>query len=430
MIMAATAGKSPAGLTMLFTEAPRYDARAWMDNRDRFPSGSQIIISEGPDRRPLVAGFVATADPEISFDGKRVVFAGRQKTGDAWRVWEAGLDGSAPRLVSAGAGDCYRPLYLPDERVVWTRRMAGGSRIEIAPLSGEASEPLSFAPGQYLTADVLHDGRILFETVHAYGGTAVREIMTVYPDGTGVEAVRCDHGADRHSPRQSASGDILFIDNGRLARFTSPLAQEVAVDPPPAGILEGPVADAGDGGLIISIRQSARQRLRLARWSPAARTLIDIAAARNMNAVEPVIVAPRPAPKRFPSALVATRTAGNLLCLNAAISREPLNGVPLHAVRVYTRNDAGGQVLLGTQPIEKDGSFFVQLPADKPLRLETLDAAGKVIRAERNWWWMRAAEQRCCVGCHAGPERAPDNAAPQVLERRDVPVKMLTPEKH
>jgi len=146
-----------------------------------------------------------------------------------------------------------------------------------------------------------------------------------------------------------------------------------------------------------------------------------------MNELEPVIVAPRTVPRRFPSALLAIRTAGNLLCLNVATSRDPIRGGAIRTVRVYTQDDAGKPALLGTQAVEKDGSFFVQVPGDKPLRLEALDSAGRVVSAERNWWWMRVAEQRGCVGCHAGPERAPDNELPQVLLRRDVPVPMLTP---
>jgi hypothetical protein len=35
--------------------------------------------------------------------------------------------------------------------------------------------------------------------------------------------------------------------------------------------------------------------------------------------------------------------------------------------------------------------------------------------------WARGGEQRICVGCHAGPEHAPENAVPQVLLRSTTP---------
>jgi hypothetical protein len=57
--------------------------------------------------------------------------------------------------------------------------------------------------------------------------------------------------------------------------------------------------------------------------------------------------------------------------------------------------------------------------------MELLDASGRSVRAEQDWFWMRPSEQRICVGCHAGPERAPENKLPEVLLHSTVPVKML-----
>jgi hypothetical protein len=77
---------------------------------------------------------------------------------------------------------------------------------------------------------------------------------------------------------------------------------------------------------------------------------------------------------------------------------------------------------MGTAPVESDGSFFVKAPADRAIRFVLLDAKGTVLRQERGWFWIRKGEQRYCVGCHAGPERAPENAVPQVLLRTTTPV--------
>ena len=79
---------------------------------------------------------------------------------------------------------------------------------------------------------------------------------------------------------------------------------------------------------------------------------------------------------------------------------------------------------IGEAPVEKDGSFFVNPPSETPIRFELLDRTGKVTAAEKSWFWTRRGEQRVCVGCHAGPERAPENAVPQVLLRSTDPVKM------
>jgi hypothetical protein len=81
-------------------------------------------------------------------------------------------------------------------------------------------------------------------------------------------------------------------------------------------------------------------------------------------------------------------------------------------------------VLLGQTVVESDGSFYVQVPADRPLRMELLGRSGAVTRAEKSWFWMRPSEQRICVGCHAGPERSPENRVPEILNRTTVPVNM------
>jgi len=37
---------------------------------------------------------------------------------------------------------------------------------------------------------------------------------------------------------------------------------------------------------------------------------------------------------------------------------------------------------------------------------------------------MRRGEQRACVGCHAGPETAPENAVPMTLLKSTTPADM------
>ena len=74
-----------------------------------------------------------------------------------------------------------------------------------------------------------------------------------------------------------------------------------------------------------------------------------------------------------------------------------------------------------TAQVEKDGSFYLRVPGDHAIRIELLDASGKAVKSEAGWYWLRSGEQRICVGCHAGPERAPENAVPAVLQRSTEP---------
>jgi len=382
------------------------------------------MLVSGAARKPLVQGFQASADAVVSYDGARVLFAGKRDAASHWQIWETAIEAPAPRQITSGDSDCIRPLYIPDGRVAYTRLSAAGSAVEIIPLAGgqgaSKAERLTYAPGWFLTDDVLRDSRILLEYSPA-GQT--RELYTVYPDGTGVEAMRCDHGPDRSGARQVSSGDVIFRAGARLARFTPALAAQTDV-PQPKGEPAGPIAELSGGRWIVPLRPASGSSFHLELWDAAAGQGRELEAARGVNAVEPVVVSPRVPPREFPSALVTTRTAGNLLCLNARQSKTPIAGSPA-AVRVYTRGPQGQSIPLGQAGVERDGSFYVQVPADAPIRMEILDGSGGVIRGERTWFWMRASEQRICVGCHAGPERSPENKVPEVLLHSTVPVKML-----
>jgi len=398
----------------LYTAAARYDAAAWNHGGERFPDGAHLVLVTREARREAVPGFYASADAAVSYDGRRILFAGRPTRQDPWQIWQADLAGGAPRRIVTTSDGCIRPLYLPDGRVVYTRVAAAGSDIEVVPAEGGKADVLTHVPGRYLTGDVLHDGRILFE----WGN----ELFTVYPDGTGVESLRCDHGPRRSGGRQVSSGDVIFGVDGGLARFTSALAVQEKL--PPADLeMMGPVAEVAPGRWLVAARPRSGGAYAI-HLAGGLRNPESVESPRGVQAVEPAIAAPRVPPRDFPSGLVTTRSTGNLLCLDARESKSPIEGA-VHSVRVYTQDAAGGSQALGRTAIAPDGSFYVEVPADRPIRIELLDAAGARLRAEERWFWMRPSEQRICVGCHAGPERAPENKVPEILNRILAPVKML-----
>jgi hypothetical protein len=418
---------SPGMPPVIFTAAPAVDPLAVLRGAERFPQGAHLMMLRAGKAEPLVPGFAASADARVSFDGKMVVFAGRKVPRDFWKIWVVPVEGGAPRLVSGGAADAIAPLWMPDGRVVFAERGADGFALATASVEGGKAVWLSYLPGNVLPEDVLEDGRVLFESGFPLGVGTTPEMYLAYPDGSGVESVRCDHDALQKSggrahgrqirgdSKAAGAGDIVFAQEGRLARFTSALAEEVRIASPP-GEFAGDVAELPGGRWVVAVRRSGQKRYELAMWTPGAATMTTIARDADRDLVEPVVVAPRAAPKTFPSALHPWKT-GNLLALDARLSRDgDLHGSPV-MVRVETR-EAGGQArTLGTAPVMADGSFFVKVPGDAALRIILLDAAGRTLREERGWFWMRGGEQRICVGCHTGPERAPDNRVPEVLLR-------------
>jgi hypothetical protein len=353
--------------------------------------------------RPLVPDFAASADPSVSFDGTRILFAAKRTKTDRWSIWEIAAAGGRPRPVTTGDGDCFRPIYLPLQKLAYARRTAAGTHIEVAPLAGGRASRLTFAPGTFMPAAVLRDGRILFEA---------GDLFTVYTDGSGVESYRCDHGPVRFAAAQLSSGDIVFQTAKGLARFTS--ARSVQLDVAmPAGEFAGPVAEWA-GRWLAACRTAADSR-GLCSVSPDSSQPATVIV--KGNAWQPAPIVPRPVPPYHPSSL-GEGAGARLLSLNAYDSKSgPLAPGSIAKVRLWSLDAAERAIALGESPVEADGSFFVQVPGDRPLRWELLDRTGRSLRAGNRWFWTRNGEQRVCVGCHTGPERAPDNIAPRVLDR-------------
>jgi len=422
---------------IVVTAAPIYAQLAALHGKERFPLGAHLLLVHDGKAEPLVSGFFASADAQVSFDGERVLFAGKQTQKDPWQIWEIALKDRSLRRVIAGEGDVIRPLYLPYGRLVYARQTASGFRLEAAgkdtpealdpvdPHAGDTIQPLSFLPGNAIPDDVLLDGRILFESGFPLGSGTTPELYLVYSDGSGVESYRCDHGKARWGGTQLASGDVVFTHGATLARFTSPLAHEAAIAAPNADYAGG-LAEAPDGSWLLSARTVGTHRS-LVSWQPAveegqqAEPLKTVLAVDGENLVEPVIVAPHARPKRHPTALHPW-TYANMMALDARISRDgDLKTAPAK-VRLESMDAHGHATVMGTAPVDADGSFLVRTPADRPIRFALLDQKGSIVRAEHGWFWIRAGEQRYCVGCHAGPERSSDNHVPAVLLRTTTPV--------
>ena len=412
--------RDPSALpAIVVTATPEYVSLAALHGGERFPQGAQLMVLRAGQLQPLVPGFAASADPSVSFDAKTVLFAGRKNADDPWQIWQIPADGGTPLLARAAKTDLIRPLWMPEGRLVDARRSAAGFVLETAGLDGSAAQPLSYLPGSFIPDDVLRDGRVLFESGFPLGQGATPEMFLVYADGSGVESVRCDHGTAREHGRQIESGDIVFTHGHRLARFTSPLAEEAPIAAPP-GDYAGDVAELPDGRWLLSTRSNGERRFALTVWKSGSAKLTVLARAPQQDLVEPVVVAPRPVPNRHPTALHPW-TFGNLLALDARQSRRGALQVAPALVQAETLSPDGRVLSLGTARVEKDGSFFVQAAGDRPLRFILLDASGHPLREEHGWFWVRRGEQRICVGCHTGPERAPENRVPLVLLRTTTP---------
>jgi hypothetical protein len=416
---------------ILVTAARAYEPLAALKGGERFPEGAQIMRVEGGVAVLLVEGFAATADANVSWDATTVLFSAKPLPTDHWQIWELNFATHSTRQLIATNVDLIRPMYLPAGQLVYASREPQGYRIEVAgkanalklaPIDDSAAQtvlPLSYIPASAIPVDVLRDGRILFESYYPLGTGSTPELFLVYSDGSGVESYRCDHGRARWGGRQFANGDVVFTHGASLARFTSPLSHEAAV-PAPNGDFAGGVRETPDGAWLVSARATTTAHYSLKLWKPGTTAMAPILAVAGNDLVDPVLIAPRPRPNQHPTGLHPWNYA-NLLALDVRQSRMGDLTTAPSQVRLETLNPHGLTVVTGTAPVEADGSFFVQTPADQPIRFALLDAKGTVIRREQGWFWIRKGEQRYCVGCHAGPERSSENRVPAVLLRTTTP---------
>jgi hypothetical protein len=82
-------------------------------------------------------------------------------------------------------------------------------------------------------------------------------------------------------------------------------------------------------------------------------------------------------------------------------------------------NDFNNKAILGTAPVEADGSAFFAVPADKFVYFQLLDEKGMLVQSMRSGTTARPGEQAGCVGCHEYRlGAAAYNVTPQAMRRR------------
>jgi len=66
--------------------------------------------------------------------------------------------------------------------------------------------------------------------------------------------------------------------------------------------------------------------------------------------------------------------------------------------------------VLGTVPVEADGSAVFRVPANTPISIQPLDGEGKALQLMRSWFTAMPGEVLSCVGCHERQNMTPSVA--------------------
>ena len=319
------------------------------------------IASAGPGAatlRNLTEDFYSASSPSFSHDGRCFLFSGRKTPSEAPAIWERGVDGSHLRKISEGSGDPAGPVYLADGRILFSDRA-----------DGEVSE--------------------------------ARSLFSCAPDGSDLRRVTFGEQRD-FRPRLLPDGRIQFQRRILPLDFSvSPL--ELVVHPDGTGL----------SAFVPSV-EAARAEAELPSVKPS----------RGERILATTSMLPGPVPPVLTSVIKPDRKTGTLLCLNAYASRIPsVAALPpgaIQRVRIATTGLGGVELFTGEAPVMNDGSFFVEVPADTPLRIDLLEQGGRVLASFQSGIWVRPNENHACIGCHEDPELAPENRQPLAVQRPPI----------
>lgn len=97
----------------------------------------------------------------------------------------------------------------------------------------------------------------------------------------------------------------------------------------------------------------------------------------------------------------------------------PKSTPPPNVPRIGVADQTNARAVLGTVPVETDGSAYFEAPVGKPIYFQALDEQGLAIQSMRSATYVHPGEQLTCQGCHEPKRRGPGSvgAMPLALQR-------------
>lgn len=438
-------------------------------NESKFRGGSALKVLDlesGRVRTLLDCPQGVIRDPEVHFDGRRIVFSMRRNTGDAYHLYEIGADGEGLRqLTSGSAVSDIDPLYLPDDRIAFssTREpkfchcnrhiMANLFRMEPDGTAIEQTGRSTLFEGH---STLLPDGRILYdrwEYVDRNFGDA-QGLWTAFPDGTGhalywgnnlrspggVIDARAVPGTDEvlcilGSCHDRPWGALALLDRERgmdrreaIVRCWPPEAMKRfgkgnwdAFMPVRPRYEDPYPLDASHFLCARSIGETEVMEIVLVERAGGETVLHREAP----GCFDPMPLGARPRPPALPDRLGPEQDTGTFY-LADVYQGTHMEDVPRGSIKylrviesppkdTWTHPAWGGQGqaapamnwhdflnkrILGTVPVEEDGSAYFTVPADTFVYFQALDGNKMMVHSMRSGTMVRPGERIGCVGCH------------------------------
>ncbi|MCL2103840.1 MAG: hypothetical protein FWH21_02080, partial [Kiritimatiellaeota bacterium] len=409
-------------------------------------------------------------DPHVNYDGKTIVFAYRPAGSDYYNLYQIQSDGTGLQQITSGPWDDYEPCWLPDGDIAFistrSKRWVGCWYTQVGTVhrckpDGSGIICISSNIEHDNTPSVMADGRLSYMRWEYIDRSQVEyhALWAENPDGTTVSTLfgtrhpwiamfaaqgipgtqeliltfSPGHGANDHAGHAT----IVTMENGpdcqksakrlsdRWIRDPYPLTRDLFL------MVDGNVKDHGKEIFIMN-REGKHE---------------VIYTHPDVSVHEPRPLVPRPREPVIPSRVVPSETTGQLVMMDVyqgrnmkGVKRGDIKKLLVLEVLPKQVNFSGGMDVLtfmgtfnlerviGTVPVEADGSASFMVPAERPLFFVALDKDDLSVKRMQSFCNVMPGESFTCVGCHEERNSAANaQPAPNTLLALRRPPSVIEP---
>jgi hypothetical protein len=406
----------------------------------RFIEGAEIVMVN-PDKpsniKKLSTDFFSACSPDVSWDGRNMVFAGQKKKGDPWRIWRMDFKSGKSQQVFDTSGSYTDPVILPAGKTAYTgnAEISKVNALFVCNDNGSARKQITFHPHTNFATSVLKDGRLLLISRQIKPIQGDPLMMVIRPDGTKADLFyRPPSGSSLTSKaRESSDGQIFFTETDSAGaesiisiKYNRPLHSRQLISNETSGRFNS-VFPYSPETLIVSYASGPGNTFDLYEFSlKDKKPGRKIRSFENFDVVDVIAINEHQRPKKLPSEVDPGVKTGLLLLQDinfSALEKSDVNSRKATKIEIIGLDSSMGLV-----HVEKDGSCYLKVLADKPFRIRTLDDNNQQVNAGTPWLWLRPNERRGFVGLRDDDEMAPMNRVSLAVRKDPVIVPVVVSE--
>jgi hypothetical protein len=339
-------------------------------------------------------------------------------------------------------------------------------------LDGSAVRRLTFNLSSDMDPFIMPDGRLLFASWQRStlnrGPRGRISLFGINIDGTDYAAFSTEEGMRiKHMPCTTTKDLAVFVESDRVpwdgagslgcVGLRRPLHSYRSITKESDGLFHSP-SPLPDGRILVSRRSpDGTDTHGVYRLDPSTGKFELIFDDPDYHDIQAKAIYPHPEPDGRSSVVTEKDPHGKLYCLNVYVNdlERPewlppgtvkrlrvLEGIPLTTNTAEAQSPSVMEAprplyngihplaqrrILGEIPVEDDGSFNIEIPANTPIELQMLDADGMTLRS-CSWIWAKNHEPRGCIGCHENGELTPENALVDAVVRPSIKL-TLSPQR-